>query len=849
MGKIIPGTNDLKTMCIKNKMEDVLDSWDNEKNYPLTPSDVSFRSAKKVWWNCTVCGKQWESQIASRTSGHGCPDCGKKIAKEKRLQTIAKTNNFYNNWPELAKEWNYNKNGDLRPENISSSSKTKVWWKCEYGHEWLQSINTRTSQKTKCPVCNRSGRVIKGLNDFGTLFPQYAKEWNYDRNSLTPFDYISSSSEKVWWKCEKGHEWEQPIVSRTSMEHSKCPICTNRKLLKGYNDLQSQCPELVKEWDFSANEDDPSEVRIKSQKKVSWICANCGNHFEQRIIDRVYRNTGCPNCSYEKQKKNFHNSLLSKRLSLANTKPSLVLEWDYEKNLGITPDSVLPYSKQRVWWRCKYGHSYLASISNRTKGSSCPRCNRESSTSFPEQCVFFYVKKAYDDTINSYTINRKIYDVFIPSRKIAIEYDGYKWHQDERDTKNDEEKNRICIENGIKLFRIRENGCSNISSNGIVIIPCIYKNDQSLQSAIKTLLDMIGADVSVSIVRDRVQIQEQYFAHKDENSLLAKYPDLAEEWDHEKNGSINPSMVHFGTMQKYWWKCKESHEWQASVNSRTKYGRGCPFCKGTILLQGYNDLVTTDPEIAKEWNYEKNGLLTPDQVKRDSKKSVWWKCSICGNEWESRISRRTTGSGCRKCNQNFVSQVEKSIIYCNPTIAEEWDYKKNYPIQPNMVPTNSKKLYWWKCKEGHEWQASANDRIIKGKGCPFCDGIRLLKGYNDLLTTDPEIAKEWDYEKNKPLTPDQVMRNSDKTVWWKCSKCGNEWTTRIARRVAGSKCRKCGNRLSSQSKRKPVKCIETGVVYQSLKEAEEATGANSSAIIRCCKGTQKTAGKLHWEYC
>ena len=848
VGKLIPGENDLETLCIRNHMEDVLESWDKNRNLPLTPSEVSFRSGVKVWWKCPVCGTNWESKVASRTNGHGCPNCAIKKTQEKRLQTIAKANNFKQNWPEFAKEWDYEKNGDLKPEDFSSSSTAKVWWKCDKGHEWVQSINSRTNYKSKCPVCNRSGRVVKGLNDFGTLYPQYAKEWNYERNSLTPFDYTSSSSEKVWWKCEKGHEWKQPIVSRTSIEHSICPICSNRKLLKGYNDLQSQCPELLKEWDYNANEDDPSEIRIKSQKKVGWICANCGNHFEQRVIDRVYKNTGCPKCGLEKQKENFRKSLLSNRMSLADRRPDLLGEWDYEKNHGINPKEILPGSKEKAWWTCKYGHSYYASISNRVKGAGCPICNLKATTSFPEQCVYYYVKRAFGDTVNEYRYKRKIYDVFIPSLNVAIEYDGYKWHQDDRDTKNDEEKNRICIENGISLYRIREEGSSQISSDGIVVISCIYKDEQSLQSAIEKLLRMLGAFVSVSIERDRLDIQKQYYSHLDEQSLANRFPAIADEWNYERNGSILPSMVHFGTMQKYWWRCKEGHEWKTSVNSRTQYGRGCPYCKGTRVLKGYNDLLTTDPELSKEWNYEKNGTLTPDQVMRNSNKSVWWKCSICGNEWESRINRRVSGAGCRKCNQNYVSEVEKSRLQCFPSIAAEWDYEKNGLIQPSMVPINSKKPYWWKCKNGHNWKASANSRTKNGRGCPYCEGISVLKGYNDLLTTDPEVAKEWDYEKNQPLTPDQVMRNSDKTVWWKCSKCGNEWTTRISRRTSGSKCRKCTAKESSKSKQKAVKCVETGVVYQSLKAAEEETGANRTAIIRCCKGTQKTAGKYHWEY-
>lgn len=585
MGKLVVGVNDLESQCKKRHLEDVLDSWDAEKNYPLTTSSVSFRSGKKAWWKCPICGMHWESKIANITNGHGCPKCGQKIAEEKRLKQRAEKNNLIEKWPELAKEWNYKKNDDLKPEDVSSSSKKKVWWICEKGHEWKQSINSRTGNHTKCPICNKSGIVIKGQNDFGTMFPELAKQWNYDRNELTPYDYPSTSSENVWWKCEKGHEWKQLIITRTNTIHKDCPICGNRKLLKGFNDLESQFPEVAKEWDYEQNKDKPSEIKFNSNKKVWWICSECGNHFQQRVTGRTNQHTGCPKCGSERRVEKFFNTVLATRESLADKMPELLAEWDYEKNIGIDPSEVLPGSNKKVWWKCKYGHSYSASIYNRVNGSGCPRCNLRATTSFPEQCVYYYVKKAFGDAVNEYRLKRKVYDVFIPSINVAIEYDGYKWHQDERDTKNDEEKNRICVDNGIQLYRIREKGSSDISSEGIVIIPCVYNDETSLKSAIENLLDMLGVVESVSIDRDRLEIQEQYYAHLEEKSLANRYPDIAKEWDYERNKSITPSMVHFGTRQKYWWKCEKGHEWEMSVSSRTHYGRGCPYCSGRKKLK------------------------------------------------------------------------------------------------------------------------------------------------------------------------------------------------------------------------------------------------------------------------
>ena len=806
MSKLILGKNDLYTMCKINGMSDVLESWDAERNAPLTPKDVSFRSGKRAYWICKICGNCWESKVATRTNGHGCPNCGQKRALELGHIKRVENNNFLVNHPEYAKEWNYAKNGNLRPDNFSSSSKTKVWWICENGHEWYQSINSRTGNKTKCPVCNRSGRVRKGINDFAALFPQYLSEWDYEKNDLQPSDYRASSADSVWWKCNKGHSWKQTILSRTRNLESKCPICTNRVLLKGYNDLQTQFPELLKEWDYENNNLSPSDIKINSNEKVLWICAKCGNHFSQRVLDRTSKHTGCPICGLSKARGNFQKAIVLQRGSLAETNPELAKEWDYEKNKGLTPDLISSGSNKKVWWRCKYGHSFCSLISNRKRGAGCPICNLKSTTSFPEQCVYFYVKKAFLDAQNGYKLNRKVYDIFIPSQNVAIEYDGYKWHQDERDTKNDIIKNKICIEKGIRLFRIREVGASIISGEGITIIPCQYNDEKSLEKAIQTLLESLGQDTFISIDNDRKEIQEKYLSSIDEQSLQKTYPQIAKEWDFEQNNPIRPDMVHFGTRQKYWWKCAKGHTWQAQVCSRTRNGTGCPVCSGKRILPGYNDLLTLQPELANEWNYVKNTDISIDEVSDRSNKSVWWKCSKCGYEWKTRVIRRVGGNGCPVCyrkNKTLEAcklievggitrnAVNNSLWEEDQELAGQWNYEKNIDLKPWEVTATSIEKVWWTCNKGHAWEAQIWTRYKKHSGCPYCSNKLVLKGYNDFESCRPEIAKEWNYEKNNPLKPSEVTCGSNKTVWWRCSKCGYEWTTRVSRRASGTKCPKC----------------------------------------------------------
>jgi hypothetical protein len=57
--------------------------------------------------------------------------------------------------------------------------------------------------------------------------------------------------------------------------------------------------------------------------------------------------------------------------------PSLAKEWHPTKNDNLNPMNVTPGSGKKVWWLCKEGHEWQAPIYRRTKGSSCPYCNKQ----------------------------------------------------------------------------------------------------------------------------------------------------------------------------------------------------------------------------------------------------------------------------------------------------------------------------------------------------------------------------------------------------------------------------------------------------------------------------------------
>src|SRR5712692_4946039 len=127
---------------------EVAAEWHPSKNGDLTPSDVTRGSGRKVWWRCSVdSSHEWESTIANRINGNGCPICaGKKVSPSTSLRA---------QHPKLAAEWHPTKNGSLTPDAVRPGSNKKVWWQCSVdpSHEWEAVIVSRVSG-VGCPRCN-----------------------------------------------------------------------------------------------------------------------------------------------------------------------------------------------------------------------------------------------------------------------------------------------------------------------------------------------------------------------------------------------------------------------------------------------------------------------------------------------------------------------------------------------------------------------------------------------------------------------------------------------------------------------------------------------------------------------
>lgn len=400
---------------------------------------------------------------------------------------------------------------------------------------------------------------------------------------------------------------------------------------------------------------DLSRLTSGSGKKIWWVCSKDEKHeWESTIDSRTGRGFGCLICSGRK--------IVAGINDLSTRNPALALEWNYEKNPDVSIYEIAVNSSTKIWWKCDYGHEWLATVNSRNnakKPSGCPYCSGR--------------------------------------RAVA----------------------------------------------GV-------------------------------------------------NDLMTLYPNIAIEWDEQKNHSFRLEEITYSSSRKLWWICPVGHSYCAKPNERTYKGFGCPYCSGQRVLAGFNDLQTTHPEIAKQWHHDKN-VISSKEVSAGSNRKIWWEDEF-GHVWEQKVQKRTRKDnllGCPYCSGVKILVGFNDLGTLHPGLLQFWDFSKN-TIKTHEISTGNKGKVWWKCTLGHSYQMSMHNKTFRLFNCPVCSGKHVQAGFNDIATTNPDMAKEWHPTKNGNFLPQQVSSGSDKKVWW-LGDCGHDWLGAISNRTyLDAGCTICG---------------------------------------------------------
>ncbi len=306
--------------------------------YGWDPTAVTKSTNQKKDWKCKE-GHIYSSAVSNRTyGGNGCSVCSGQ-------QVLAGFNDLKTKFPEIAKEaygWD--------PSTVVAGTDKIKKWICSSDHIWDVSPNSRTSNNTGCPICSNQ-KILAGFNDLKTMFPEIAKEaYGWD-----PTTIITGSHKNKEWKCILGHTWNATVDGRTS-RGTGCPICSNKQVLEGFNDLKTKFPEIAKEaygWD-------PTNVIAGTAKKLSWKCI-LGHTWIATVDNRTSKNQGCPICSNKQVLAGF-NDLKTKFPEIA------------KEAYGWDPSTVVAGSNKKKSWKCKEEHKWNAVVVSRVGGSGCPMC-------------------------------------------------------------------------------------------------------------------------------------------------------------------------------------------------------------------------------------------------------------------------------------------------------------------------------------------------------------------------------------------------------------------------------------------------------------------------------------------
>lgn len=511
------------------------------------------------------------------------------------------------------------------------------------------------------------------------------------------------------------------------------------KVGPNYN-LQVRYPKIAAQWHPTLNRGrKPMEFAPFSGVRVTWLCSENAKHaWEATIASRTQGGNGCGYCQ---------NKLVNSTNSLATLQPEIARSWHPTKNGKLFPQDVVPGSQKKVWWQCLDNpeHSWITSTGWRTKGTGCPYCSR--STSLLEVRIFCELKVLFPAALHRHRIGSTEADIYLPQNRIAVEVDGFHWHQEK--TALDKRKNLFFSAQRIQLFRVRGQGLPKTSTRDTFF----EKKEDQLRILNRLAKKMLLHGSFIKLDRTRLnryistgqfvgdalflKLSKRINSPMPGTSLLERYPAIATEWHPTLNGNLHPKHTHHGSSRRIWWVCSKNkkHHWESSVAHRTGRSKsGCLYCAGKLVLPG-DSLSVLYPELAKEWHPTKNAPLTTVMVSPGSSRKVWW-----------------------VCNQN----------------------------------------------KSHVWNAVIIYRVQKFKsasrGCPFCSGRRCFPEIS-IAAKHPRLAREWHPTKNRGITPWELSPGSEKKPWWRCSKRKNHpaWQALVYNRANGARCPACGNEERGRS--------------------------------------------------
>lgn len=568
------------------------------------------------------------------------------------------------------------------------------------------------------------------------------------------------------------------------------------KLKSGVQSLGEFRPELVAEWHPTLNGGlSPFDVAGKSTSSVWWICG-LGHNWRAPVSNRSKRGDGCPVCSGRQVDPGVND--------LATLNPMLAREWHPTLNGPLKPSEVKSKSGKKVWWLCPQGHAFECSIATRASGVNCGQCYREGlapSRDKPQLTIAEVPEllQTFDPIENAGQAPGNI----SAWSKIGISWqcsEGHRWIASPAARQS---KGRVV---GCKVCSGKQTvfGVNDLTT----LHPHLAKEFDQIRNAPRQFSEINpgskekywwicpqGHSYRSSLASRRhngtgCPVCRNQKVVTGVNDMASTHRELASEFDMARNAPETPESIVAGVRRKLWWLCPAGHSYEAAGYQRIN-GTGCPICVNKRVLKGFNDMETTHPNLAVEFDLNRNGSLKPSEINAGTHRKLWWLCSKGHSYQTSGMKRVGEGANCPICSNKKVLAGYNDMATLAPQLVEHFHPYKNAPDTPSALAPRTNKNLWWICETGHEYKAKAGNRLQPGGlGCPVCSNHQVLAGFNDLATTRPDLVESWHSEKNLPITPEMVLAGTNKKAWWICTE-GHEWYAYISLRSRGRGCPRC----------------------------------------------------------
>lgn len=354
----------------------------------------------------------------------GCPKCGiKKNATARTLSQEEVVARIKQIQPSL----------DLSKFAYSGMN-SKSTFICQV-HGEFQMTPAKILAGQKCPKCI-------GLYRTTGEFIQLAKQIHGDRYDYSCVDYKNSTT-PVTIICPKHGKFSmKPCVHLSNK--SGCPKC-GTGLLSIYEFLSVASTDKIR-----SNYSYPG-LNFSSMSDV--IAIGCPEHgiFYQTVSQHLKAGIPCPVCRKRE-------SFLTQDIFIDKLKKIHGDKYTYDK---------VQYKgcSEKVTITCKKHGDFCALAGNLLQGHGCPKCAVTQSNG--EKELIDFIRSITDDVITGdrTILNGKELDIYIPSRNLAVEFDGLKWHSTEFKDKNYHlNKTDECSKKGIKLVHVFEDEWNNKKS-------------------------------------------------------------------------------------------------------------------------------------------------------------------------------------------------------------------------------------------------------------------------------------------------------------------------------------------------------------------------------------------------